>query len=519
MVHDLSWLRVFALAFIVLCTPMLCCAEDPANGGSPTAAVTAQIDAIFDQEWQAAKIAPQVADDAMFLRRATLDLTGLIPTVGEVRGFLNDSRPDKRAKLIADLLRRPRHARLMAGVWRDVLLPHNTPETAAAAFEIWLQGKFRDNVAYDALVREILTAQGTSNQSVPVVFFASNHTKPEELAASASQAFLGLQVRCAQCHDHPFTQWKQADFWGFAAFFARTQGPSNVGELVPVADRADGEVRHPKTLKVLLPKPMDGPEMAATTSEPRRAVLARWVTSGENPYFARAAVNRAWWVLFGRGLVQPVDDLGPHNPSTHEAVLTLLATDFVQHDFNLRRTLEIIAGTRAYQTSSTPHQPGTAADPDENYATMAVRSLSPQQVYDALLQAAGERESLERPGPEAVAERRAFLAQLDAPTRQPTEYQGGIPQALMLLNGPLVARLTNPTTGDFLAALIDSPFLKDEQRVETLFLATLSRFPRVEERERMQKLLSSKTTSAARAQTLGDIHWALLNSTEFVLNR
>lgn len=453
----------------------------------------------------------------MFLRRATLDLTGLIPTVVEVRGFLGDTKPDKRRRLVAELLRRPRHARRLAAVWREILLPQNTEETAALAFENWLQDKFRENTPYDALVRELLTATGSSAQAVPVIFFASNQTKPEDLAASTSKAFLGLQVRCAQCHDHPFTQWKQADFWSFAAFFARTQGPANVRDSRPVLDGPDGEVRHPKTLKVLLPKLMDGPEYTETTSEPRRAVLARWITARDNPYFARAVVNRAWWLLFGRGLVQPVDDLGSHNPGTHSAVLDLLAQDFVEHNYDLLRTLEVIAGTKAYQVSSLSSKEDT--NPDESYATMLVRSLTPQQVYDAVLQAAGERESLDRPTPEAVAERRAFLLQLDAPTGQPTEYHGGIPQALMLLNGPLVGRLTNPATGDFLAALIDSPFLNDEQRVETLFLATLSRLPKSVERERTQKLLAAKSTESARAQVWGDVLWALLNSGEFVLNR
>jgi hypothetical protein len=414
--------------------------------------------------------------------------------------------------VIAELLNRPRHASHLAELWREVLLPKTADAAAADAFEAWLQARFQENVSYDRLVSDVLTAQGSLARSEPAIFFAANNTKPEELAANSSRAFLGLQVRCAQCHDHPFAPWKQDDFWGFAAFYARVQGPAAPGDQTPVGDRPNGEVRHPKTLKAMLPRFLDGREFAESTSEPRRAVLARWVTSEDNPYFARAAVNRVWWLFFGRGLVQPVDDLGPHTTATHPEVLDLLAADFVASGFNLRRTMQIVAGSKPYQLAGANVD---RRDWETNYAAMPVRSLSAQQVYDALLQASGQRELT----PQAAADRRAFLAQFDVPTRDPLEYQGGIPQVLSLLNGPLVARLTDPTTGDLIAALADSPFLTDDQRVETLFLATVSRLPRDEERKETQRIMKSKRGADARAQVLGDILWTLLNSSEFVLNQ
>ena len=481
--------------------------------GGAVEAVTAKLDALFEQSWREAGVRPaEAADDARFLRRVTLDLTGLIPTVGEIRTFLADNRPDKRRRAIGSLLEHPRHAGHLARLWRDVLLPRNTEETAAVAFEDWLRTRFQQNVPYDRVVREILTARGSVGQSEPVLFIAANSTKPEELAASSSRAFLGLQVRCAQCHDHPFAPWKQAEFWSFAAFFARLQGPASPADRTPVADRADGDVRHPKTLKVLPPRFLDGAEFSGIGDEPRRAVLARWVTAPDNPYFAKAAVNRAWWLLFGRGLVQPVDDLGSHNPATHPEVLELLADDFVASGFDLRRTIAIIAGSKPYQLAGAGS--GVETEVKATYTAMPVRSLTARQVYDAILLASGQRDSVL----DGAVERQAFLAQFEAPNREPLEYQGGIPQILTLLNGPLVARLTDPASGDLIAALMDSPFLSNEKRVETLFLATLSRVPRDDEREQTKKMMQSKRTDAARAQALGDILWALLNSTEFVLN-
>lgn len=476
-----------------------------------------QLDSIFQSAWRDGGIEPAPpSDDAMFLRRITLDLTGSIPTGTEVRTFLADKRPDKRARVVDELLKNPRHSRHMAALWRDVLLPRDTAERTAETFEAWLQSKFHEQVAYDEIVRDILTARVTAGQSEASLFIAAHQTKPEELAASASRAFLGVEVRCAQCHDHPMARWKQDDFWGLAAFFARVQGPTATAPGVRVDDRPDGDVQHPKTRAVVLPRFFDGTEFREATAEPRRAVLARWVTATDNPYFARAAVNRIWWILFGRGMAHPVDDLGPHNRGTYPEVLDVLAADFTSHGADLSRTLRIVAATRAYQLSSAV--PAGTDGLEAAYAAMPVRSLSARQVYDSLLQAAGNRETLEAASPMVKAERQAFLRKFDVPFRQATEFQGGIPQTLTLLNGPFVARMVDPSTGDLLAALDASPFLNDDQRVETLFLATLSRYPDEAERTRIRKLLADRGPTG-RPHALGDILWALLNSSEFVMNR
>lgn len=474
---------------------------------TPAATVSARIDAHFEQVWSDAGITPApLADDAMFLRRVYLDLTGVIPTVYEARSFFEDGRPDKRTLLIEDLLARPRHAAHLANVWRHVMLPRGSEVNSAAQFERWLREQFRTNAPYDVLARDLLTAHGNPGQSEPVVYYYALGVKPEELAASSSQVFLGVQIRCAQCHDHPFTNWKESDFWGLAAFFARLQAGDS-----GLRDVRSGEVRHPKSNAVVPPELPGDTELKAAPNETRREWLARWITAPENPYFARAVVNRVWAQLFGRGLVDPVDDLGEHNPPAQPAVLDLLAEDFVAHGCDVRRTFRILAGTRVYQrTSNAPPQPA------ELFAVMPVRSLSAEQIYECLVRGAGRRETLEADSPRHAAALQEFLAQLDAPTRKATEFQAGIPQALTMLNGPLVAELTDPQRGDLIAAVADSPFLTEIGQIETLYLATLSRFPIEEERAR---LLEYVHAASDRPQALSDILWALINSSEFVLNQ
>jgi hypothetical protein len=386
------------------------------------------------------------------------------------------------------------------------MLPRGSDAGSAAPLERWLREQFRANAPYDVLARDLLTAHGNPGQSEPVVYYYALGVKPEELAASSSQVFLGVQIRCAQCHDHPFTHWKENDFWGLAAFFGRLQaGASGLRDL------RSGEVRHPKTNAVVPPELPGDTEVEAAPNETRREWLARWITSPENPYFARAVVNRVWAQLFGRGLVDPVDDLGEHNPPSQPAVLDLLAEDFVAHGCDVRRTFRILAGTQVYQrTSNAPSQPA------ELFAVMPVRSLSAEQVYECLVRGAGRRESLEADSPRHAAALRDFLSQLDAPTRKATEFQAGIPQALTMLNGPLVAELTDPQRGDLIAAVADSPFLTEIGQIETLYLATLSRFPGEDERAR---LLDYVQAASDRTQALSDILWALINSSEFVLNQ
>ncbi|MEX0728871.1 MAG: DUF1549 and DUF1553 domain-containing protein [Planctomycetaceae bacterium] len=499
--------------------------DDPAVAKIPVispptvaaATVSQQIDALFEQRWRQDGFHPMpLSDDAAFMRRLSLDLTGIIPEANEARDFLSETDPEKRVRLIDHLLSDPRHAAHLANVWRDVLLPRTVPDPVSLTFERWLKERFQAGVPYDQFVRDILLARGSLEQAPQGLFFTAVEAKPSELASNSSRAFLGMQIRCAECHDHPFDTWKQDDFWGLAAFFARVQAPADVFRPGAIADVMIGEVQNPTTKQTIAPIFPGGGAVELQTSEPRRAILARWMTSDENPWFARAAVNRVWWIMFGRGLVHPVDNMGPHNPPTHPEVLELLTADFIANNHDVKRLVRIIAGSRVYQLAS-----ATDGNDDafSNYTAMIVRSLSSKQIYDCMIRATGRRDPLDSTAVAFANQRREFLAQIDVPIREAAEFQGGIPQTLSMLNGPLVAELTNPISSDLVAALADSPFLTNEQRIDAIFLSAITRYPTPVEWEQISQWMDSQGNDADVARFLSDLLWALVNSSDFSLCR
>jgi hypothetical protein len=497
----------------------------------PEQDLAARIDQHLAAAWPAEYVFPAPpASDAEFLRRAWLDLCGIIPPLNDddgisgVRDFLADERPDKHARLIDALLAKPRYATHLANVWKGVMLPADANVAqfgGDAGFASWLRGRFADNSPYDQTVSELLTASGVVNQPGPALFYTALELKPEELAASTSRIFLGVQIQCAQCHDHPFDHWTRRDFWGYAAFFARLERPQGQQQFAfQVADSAAGDVKFPGTEEVVLPQFLAGDVSPDEVDKTRRLRLAAWLTSAENPYFARATVNRVWGLLFGRGLVSPVDDLGGHNPPSHPELLAELADDFAASGFDLRRLFRTLCLTNAYQLSSqTP--PGTEERP-ELFARMSLKTMSAEQLYDCLTEAMRRREnpSAGQAGPFVNGfdqNRQAFLARFRAPTQRATEYQSGIPQALTLMNGAVVRQATDLNQSDLLTAL-DAPFFTTPERVETLFLSTLGRPPSPEEEAKFVAYVDDGGTADNPRTALSDLLWALLNCAEFVFN-
>lgn len=521
--------------FLALACPAVVLFGTAAFAGDNARTMTQRVDTLLAETWKQADVKPaQRVDDATFLRRAYLDLTGVIPTVSEVRQFLDDNRPDKRSRLIDRLIGvasksgksgNARHATRLANIWRDVMLPqiNNNLQLRGRAgfFEQWLRNHFADNTPYDKMVRELLTVKGQVTQSGPGLFYQSLELKPEELAASTSRIFLGVQIQCAQCHNHPFDHWTQKDFWGYAAFFAQMQRPQGRNRFIAqITDTGKGEVTLPDTKTVVPPKFLDEKTDAITPSDTRRQQLAKWMTSKQNPYFARATVNRVWAILFGYGLVNPVDDFGKHNPASHPRILNELAADFANNGYNLRRLFRILANTRAYQLSSEVTTGSTSEA--HLFNRMAVKSLTAEQIYDCLDVATCKVESPTRSayrfGRIYDPQKQAFIARFEAPTQSATEFQAGIPQALTMMNGQFLAASTDVNRSDILVALSDSPFLSDKERVEALFLATLSRKPTAAERKRFIKYVESGGPTKDPRKALSDVMWALLNSTEFILN-
>jgi len=491
---------------------------------SASAVMSARVDMLVAERWVSANVRPAArSDDSEFCRRASLDLAGVIPTVSEVRAFLADSTADKRARWIDRLLASPRHASHMANTWRRIMLPRGAVSedlAALAGFEGWLRQQFAENRRYDHVVADLLVATGSPRQNRPTLFYTALGLKPEEIAATTSRIFLGVQIGCAQCHNHPFGHWTQPDFWGFAAFFARLQQPQGPQAQMELIDTVDGEVMLPDTSEPVPPKYLGGE--LATTPEPegRRLQLAIWLASRDNPYFARATVNRVWSLMFGRALVEPVDDLDGSNRPSHPELLDELAQYFIDSAFDLRELFRVLANTQAYQRSSRMADDDPPVAP-ELFARMPIRAMTPDQLYDSLVRA-----TLRPPaqytegamlGRALDSSRLAFLAKFDAGTNTPTEFDSGIPQALTLMNGALVSEAVNLEKSGLLAAL-DAPFFSNQDRVETLLLATLSRPPRPQELLAMTEHIEHAAARGHSRQAMADILWALVNTAEFQLN-
>jgi hypothetical protein len=487
-----------------LVTVVLLLAGAPA-GATDAEVLAGRIDTLLEARWAAAGVRPAaLADDAEFLRRVWLDLGGTIPPVPEVRAFLADRTPDRRRRLVERLLDGPDYVTHFRHFWRSVLLPENADVANLGlepAFEAWLTERLRDNVGYDRMVREILTAAprgrrpdfppGFGGLPGPAAFYAANENKPENLAGSTARLFLAVKLECAQCHNHPHAAWKQEQFWAYAAFFGSVRGGNG------------REIRIPKTGQLVQARFPDGTAPEWKPGGVPVTTLADWVTRPDNPYFARATVNRVWAAFFGTGLVEPVDDLT--QAAEDDGLLNELARDFVRHGYDLKYLIRALTLSRAYQRSSAA--PVDGKDGAEVFARMPVRALDPEQILASLATATGSR----APSPELVTR---FKRQAE----RPTEVQTSILQALTLMNGKLVDDATVLERSETLAAVADAPFLDAAGKVETLYLATLSRKPRPEESARLVRYVEQGGPSGDRQRALADVFWALLNSGEFILN-
>ena len=513
--------------------------------------MTSRVDQLVDELWDEKDVSPvdQTTDEA-FLRRVYLDVIGRVPTISEYDQFFELQVETRRRELIDDLLDSREHALHMGGIWKRVLVPDD--ETAisrlggSGKLEQWLSDAFADNVRYDELTRQLLLAEGRVSESGPLLFYAAAKMNAEELAARTSRTFLGMRMECAECHDHPFDHWSQKDFWGLAAYFAQISRPQGKIEMVSpvlrVRDADFGDVKLPETDVVVAPSlPMSqhgghgmteadiaALKKAVVTDGSRREQLAAWITHPQNSHFAQATVNRIWGHLFGRGLVDPIDDMGGHNEAASPQLLNQLGRYFVQSDFDMRALMRVLLNSRAYQLSS--ENGGESASKDESYfARMPLKPLTAEQLYDCLATATGRTDlgsQVNAPMGLNIASnvdrfsdpgRAAFLAQFRTSIDQRTEYQAGIPQALTLMNGPMIASATTDAPKGILRSLL-APFFDDEARIEKLFVATLSREPTEDERTRYAKFLSDQPDDAEKSETLGDVLWVLLNSTEFTMN-
>jgi hypothetical protein len=515
--------------------------------GLDPAEIARQIDSHIDLSLKAESLtAVSLCDDAEFLRRVSLDITGIIPTAEAATAFLDSSDSDKRAKLIDELLASADYGQHFADLWCDRINVKDLP-VDREPFIRWLAASFNANRGWNEMVVEMLTAEGQYNVITrgrrlgsvdPRALFVLLNTEdgvgkgpnPAWLAGESGRLFLGVQLQCAECHDHPFTEtWKQTDFWGYAAFFSRlesqnqqpngrhwveTPAASNVSIAIPeTALKNVGQTVPARLLG-------EGTDYDLGKQEVLRHSLARWIIADDNPYFAKALANRMWAHFFGRGLVNPVDDLRPDNSPTHPEVLTLLAGELHRSDFDLKHLIRCLCLSQAYQRSSITQGESESGDP--NYDRMPVRMLPPGVLYDSLKQATGWPE-LKLGLPERKTKLTVlttftprevfvdFFRSSQGMEADPLQNDHGIPQALKLMNAGQLNQVA-PSVRQ----IAESAF-SPEEAIERLYLTTLARRPSADESALIKGYLT-KHRDVPMEQNYSAVLWVLINSAEFIGN-
>lgn len=524
------------------------------------------VDAMLEKAWTEKGVTPAAAaDDATFLRRAYVDIVGTIPPPERVVSFLADRSPNKRAKLVDELLASPDYAEHWADYWEDQLMGQaRAADIDRFAFRLWLRDAFAKNTPWDRMVYALVTATGQNSPGGPrpksmseaeraiekspepvngaVDWVLKYRDTPQDWAGNASKTFLGVQIQCAQCHDHKTEKWTQKDFRQFAACFMRAQtlpldGLMQKGQKRAIVRDIDRPLprfmRNPDLVDIGRAEPtaLDGTPM---TDDPRESI-AKWITT--SPAFAVEAVNRMWGHFLGRGFVDPVDDVRPSNPADAPELEQALAKDFATHGYDWKRLIRTIALARAYGLSTSSASPVL-------WSRFRATPLGPNEMLDALIDATGIDDALRRMGRfdvDALTERLrqlyGFVFDVDEESDEQS-FEGTITQALVQLNGRLVAGGSTALPGTAVARIARSDMSADK-KIEALYLRTVSRPPTADELASWTKyfadpppvsapeVVDRKTpgpfrrvpeTRDPKIAAVEDLMWTLLNSSEFVLN-
>jgi hypothetical protein len=501
--------------------------ETPA--AKDAAAIARLIDAEVLRKLAEAKLTPSpLCSDEEFVRRASLDLTGVIPSMERARKFIDSTDPDKRAKLVDELLADGNYGRRMADLWTAKLFPRdsNNRFVSKEPFYKWLEDEFNKNAPWSQVVSAIVTASGEVDQNPAVTYYLANRSV-DKLTDTVGQHFLGVQLQCAQCHNHPFTSWKQSEYWGMAAFFSKVKvdNPKNANKGADNtkigATEGPGKNRakdfFPESAKTVPAKFLGGPELNLNPNEPYRPVLAKWLTGPSNPFFARAMVNRTWAHLNGRGFVNPIDDMMPENEPSHPELLDALAYHIANTGFDLKYLMKAICLSETYQRSSKPTNDNKADA--KHFSHMTVKVMSPEQLFDSLGKvtggirnteiAKGAKGANKGVGPADPRDRFVTFFLAGSETASTTDYEVGIPQALRLMNSPIA---NQPAVVRAIVGAASDP----ADAIERIYLAALSRRPTSEEKKTLTDYVNH---NGSRAEAYGDILWAALNSSEFTLIR
>ena len=458
-----------------------------------------------------------LSSDEHFLRRVYLDTVGVLPTETEAREFLQSSDPERRSKLIDQLLSRPEFAEVWALKFTE-LFRAGTREAgnkAARFIYEYLKASFLSNKPYDKMVTELLLSQGPHLYGIGSFWNVTFDSNAPDHATNISQIFLGTRIECAKCHNHPWEKWTQDDFYGFAAFFARVK----IKEIHDDDENEhyyaeEGEVIHPKTKQKVTPKYLDGGYEQDEPEKDIREPLAAWMTSPKNPFFSRAIVNRVWKHFMSRALVEDVDDFRVTNPPTNPALLDAMAADLSSHGYDLKRLMRTILNSRTYQLSAEPNESNHADT--LNYSHYFMRRLIAEEMLDTISQATGvlERYRGYAPGTRAMEIYGSrgpnyMLNTFGRPARDTICERESVPDIVQTLH-----LISGDTINKKIAQWKPAADLNDDRQLDRIYLSSLARYPRPAEREAVQAQLAKK----ARGEVYQDLLWAILNSKEFMYN-
>jgi hypothetical protein len=470
----------------------------------------------------------ELCTDAEFIRRVSLDLTGLTPKAERVRAFLDDTNTSqiKREKLIDELIGSPDFVKSWANKWADLLQcnSENLGQKGVWVYRQWIEKRVAENMPYDQFVRALLTAEGSTYQN-PAANYYRVLREPGKITEDVSQTFLGVRFNCNKCHDHPFEKWTQNQYYEFGAHFARVAFKKGAlpGEEVVYRNYAGGEVKHLKTEMVVAPKVPFGNEREIKADEDRRDPFVEWLTTKENPLFAKSMANRVWSYFFGKGIIDPVDDIRGGNPPSNPALLDALTAEFIKSNFDMRALMRTICQSRTYQLSIIPNK--WNEDDKINFSHAVPRRLSAEQMLDAVAVATGVRPQFTgmpvgmRPVevPDGIVQGNDFLALFGRPKRQSAcecERTSNLTlsHALNLINGQTLSEAVSSKSSRIAKLAEDEK--DDKKLVEEIYLSCLNRLPT----EKELKVIEFEK-AGSRLEMAQDLAWALINSSAFVFNR
>lgn len=502
------------------------------------------VDRFTQKKWQELGLVPsELSSDEHFLRRVSLDITGTLPTPDQVRRFLADTTPNKRDRLIDELLETSEYSYFFANRWADVLRVRrgaNNPGRAFGtfAFHSWLRESTAQDKPYDQFVREILGAIGDETKSPPTMWYR-DLTKPEQFVDDSAQLFLGVRVACAQCHHHPYEKWSQDDYWGLAAFFAQI-GRKNLPILgqqmqnqqnarVVIYNKGSGTVTNTRTNKAAVMKALDsGPVNLQSGDDPRQK-LADWMTDPNNPFFARAVANRYWAHFFGRGIVDPVDDMRVTNPPTNPELLDALAKELIDSKYSLKHLVRVIVRSRTYQLSAVPNE--FNKQDKKSFARYYPKRLSAEVLFDAVCQVTASPASFQGMPNDKHSLNRAIMLPDESFNSYFLDVWGrprrisacecervsdiNLAATLHMLNSQEIQDKLSRAGGR--ADLLAKDKRPDAEKVEELFLWAFARRPNPEQLDRALQHINA--AGANKKLAYENLVWALINTKEFVLTQ